>query len=84
MATLEIDGQIEEVPDGGAILDACYDLGVPFSCQAGECATCVIDILEGLDNLEPHNSAERGMGLTPAQRLACQARIRTGHVRAAW
>lgn len=84
MATIEIDGEVEEVADGGPILDACYNLGVPFGCQAGECATCVIEVAEGMENLEPPNDAERGMGLAPGQRLACQARVRAGHVRLRW
>lgn len=84
MASIEIDGEVETLRDGDPILDACYGLGVPFGCQAGECATCVVEVAEGMENLEPPNHAEQAMGLAPHQRLACQARIKSGHVRLRW
>jgi ferredoxin len=44
----------------------------------------VVEVAEGMENLEAPNHAERAMGLAPHQRLACQARIRSGHVRLRW
>lgn len=84
MAVIEIDGHEMDVPDGAPILQACEILGVPFSCQAGECATCVITVKEGMDNLEERNEAELNMGLRPNERLACQAIIMSGRVVATW
>lgn len=80
MATIVIEGAQREVPDGAHILDACEDLGVPFGCQAGECATCLVTVLEGAENLAPKNYAEELMRLRPSERLACQAKILHGRV----
>lgn len=80
MATIIIDGESKEVPDGSAIMDACEDLGVPFGCRAGQCALCTITIVEGQENLAEKTQAELDMGLEDNQRLACQAVINTGTV----
>jgi len=80
MAIVVIDGESIEVPDGSPILEACEDLGVPFGCQAGECATCVILIQDGMENLEERSAPEVIMGLRDNERLACQTRIRSGTV----
>lgn len=80
MAILSIDGMEREVPDGAHILDACEDLGVPFGCQAGECATCLVTVLEGAENLAPKNYTEETMRLRPNERLACQTKILHGRV----
>lgn len=84
MAKVIVDGASRDVPDGGPILEACEALGVPFGCRGGECATCVIVIKEGMENLEPRNSQEQAMELEDDERLACQARIRSGTVAASW
>ena len=84
MAKITIDGQTRELPDGAPILDTCELLGVPFGCQAGQCATCVIRVQQGMENLEPMNGAELEMGLGKGERLACQARIKAGEVVATW
>lgn len=80
MATLIIQGRAEEIPDGAPIMDACESLGVRFGCRGGQCAECLITILEGKENVEPPNVLETWMNLEPDQRLACQARIRSGTV----
>ncbi len=80
MATIIIDGEEREVPDGSPIMDACDDLGVPFGCRVGQCGMCTITISEGLENLEPLNDCEVEMGLEDNQRLACQAIVRSGTV----
>lgn len=80
MAVISIDGMERTVDDGGAILDACEDLGVPFGCQAGECATCLVTVLEGGENLAPKTYPEQTIGLRGNERLACQTRILGGRV----
>jgi len=80
MAEIVIDGNARTVPDGGAILDACEDLGVPFGCQAGECATCLVTVREGAEHLAPKNYTEQLMGLRDHERLACQTKILGGRV----
>ncbi|HDP34556.1 MAG TPA: (2Fe-2S)-binding protein [Candidatus Hydrogenedentes bacterium] len=78
MATIIIDGQQKEIPDGSPIMDACEDLGVPMGCRAGQCGICMITVREGLENLDPKTGEEQDMGLEDNQRLACQAVIRSG------
>lgn len=80
MALIVIDGMEREVPDGAAILDACEELGVPFGCQAGECATCLVTVREGGEHLAPKNYTEQLMGLRDKERLACQTKILRGRV----
>lgn len=80
MATIVIEGAQRDVPDGSPILDACEDLGVPFGCQAGDCATCLVTVLEGAENLAPRSYPEELMRLRPTERLACQTRILHGRV----
>ncbi|MFA7692141.1 MAG: (2Fe-2S)-binding protein [Candidatus Hydrogenedentes bacterium] len=80
MATIIIDGETREVPDGTSIMDACEDLGVMFVCRAGICGTCVITVTEGMENLEPKTEEEENMDLSDDQRLACQAIIKSGTV----
>jgi len=37
-------------PDGGSLADLCddHEAPIPFSCRSASCATCHIEILEGL------------------------------------
>jgi len=84
MATIIIDGEEKQVADGSPIMDACDDLGVPFACRVGICGTCVITILEGMENLAPKTQGEEDMGLADDQRLACQAVINSGTVVASY
>jgi 2Fe-2S ferredoxin len=74
-----------DVPDGGRLLDTCDEHGapIPFSCRGASCGTCRIDVLEGIDELEPAADEELDIldifGDSPrARRLACQARMRPG------
>jgi len=84
VARIVIDGEALDVPDNAPIREACEDLGVPFGCKQGQCATCVIEIQEGMDNLSAKNEPEVAMGLQEHERLACQARIKSGTVIATW
>lgn len=84
MGVLFVDGKSREVPDGDAIMPFAEDLGVPFGCTEGICATCVIIVEEGMDNLMPMTNAERAMGLGKNERLACQAHLREGLVKVTW
>ncbi len=77
-------GKEQELPDGAPIIHACEQLGVPFGCRAGQCGTCIITIENGMENLEPKNHLEMDMGLMDNQRLACQARIRSGTIHISW
>lgn len=84
MPRITIDGKFKDLEEGEPILTACEALGVPFGCQAGSCGTCVIVVESGMENLHAMNPLEEDMGLRHNERLACQARIRTGEVAASW
>ncbi|MEK6817463.1 MAG: 2Fe-2S iron-sulfur cluster binding domain-containing protein, partial [Nanoarchaeota archaeon] len=59
-----------EIKDGEQIKDACEKLGVPFSCAEGICGTCMIDIIEGQENLSELTQEEKDMGMNKTRRLA--------------
>lgn len=85
MATLMFDqsGEEVELPDNSPIAECCEEAGVPFACTEGVCGTCVIEIKEGKENLsKPTKEEEDFLGEgTCHERLACQCRIKSGHVR---
>ena len=81
MATLKTDSKQVEVPDGFPIREAAEDLGVPFGCRSGLCGTCMIDIIEGEDNLSELTQEEKDMGMNKTKRLACQCKIKSGFVK---
>lgn len=55
-------------------------LGVPFGCKNAQCATCVVRITKGKNNLSPMEEQEREtlsmLGPIDDCRLACQCKIR--------
>lgn len=76
-----------EVPDGTRLQEAIDQAGadIPFGCREGECATCIIDVLDGMENLGERNENEQ---LTLMEdeiergiRLACQCRVASGTVK---
>lgn len=84
MATLCYHNQETEVtlPDDSRIAEACEEAGVPFACTEGVCGTCVIEVVEGKENLTPPTQEERDFlgDDVGCERLACQCRIRHGRV----
>jgi ferredoxin len=73
-----------DAPEGGDLLDLCDQIlaPVPFSCRSASCATCQIEIVEGVQLLEPPAREETELlellGRRAEIRLACQARVRAG------
>ncbi len=67
-----------------ALLDVCDEAGAPvaFSCRDGNCATCRVEVLAGIELLEPARAEEREvlgrLAAAANQRLACQAVVRAG------
>jgi ferredoxin len=56
---------------------------VPFACTEGVCGTCVIEVIEGKENLSDPTQEEKdflGDG-TCDERLACQCKIKSGIVK---
>jgi len=72
-----------EVKDGDPIAEACEEAGVPFACSEGVCGTCVIEIVEGHENLSGLTLEEKDFLGDDAgdERLACQCRILEGTVK---
>ena len=85
MAKLIFDDTKEEVEveDGASIQEECEELGVPFACTEGICGTCVIEIVEGGENLtEPTQEELDFLGDDcENERLACQCKIKSGVVK---
>mgnify|MGYP001577588822 CR=1 FL=1 len=69
------------VKDKDYLKDACEKLGVPFSCAEGICGTCMIDIVDGQENLSELTQEEKDMGMNKTRRLACQCKIKSGAVK---
>ena len=74
-------GREVSVADGAEMWDACENLGVKFSCRNGLCGTCMIDVLEGEENLSPLTEAEKLLKRDSKNRLACQCQIKSGEVK---
>lgn len=71
-----------EVEDGSALHEICEEAGVPFACTEGVCGTCVIEIVEGMENLSPFTEEEKDfLGEQEKERLACQCKLKGGCVK---
>ncbi len=81
MAIVECNDEKIEVQNGNSIKDACMELGVPFACENGVCATCTVEIVEGAKNLDELGKREIEMDKDKVHRLACQAKIKQGTVK---
>ena len=78
------NGDRYEVEDGSRIEDACEEAGVPFACSGGICGTCIVEVLEGMENLSDPTQAEIdfiGEQGVKKERMACQCRIKSGTVK---
>lgn len=84
MAKLKFDntGDEVEIEDGEKIAEFCEEAGVPFACTEGVCGTCVIEVVDGHENLSEVTQEETDfLGEdTCGERLACQCRIKQGNV----
>ncbi|MEY4505101.1 MAG: hypothetical protein RL154_1398 [Pseudomonadota bacterium] len=56
--------------------------GLPFGCRDGECGTCVVEVLAGMEFLNEKTEKEikvlaavEAIDLKPNMRLACQLKI---------
>lgn len=71
-----------EIPNGSPIKEACEQQGIPFACSEGVCGSCIIEIVEGMNNLTPFTQAEKDfLGEMQNERLACQCKIKSGEVK---
>ena len=78
----EPTGEEREINDNSALQEACEEAGVPFACTEGVCGTCVIEIVDGMNNLSPITQEEKDfLGEQETERLACQCKIAGGCVK---
>lgn len=78
------DNQDVQVPDGSQLEVLDGKSSVLFACKTGTCASCKVNVLEGMENLEEPNELEKE-GLEnfkeePNDRLMCQCKIKSGKI----
>ena len=80
---LENTGDEEELVDGSEIKDVCEQkFEIPFECKDGKCGTCMIELVDGGENLSEKNESENNMFPgDDSLRLACQCKIKQGIVK---
>ena len=69
-----------EIPDGENIKKACRELNVPFGCESGVCGSCMVEIVDGEENLSELTEEEENLARDKKHRLACQCEIDSGEV----
>lgn len=75
-----------EIADGSRLQDAIDTSGadIPFGCREGNCATCMIEVIDGGENLNAPTSNEQITLLEEELemniRLACQCKVSGGEV----
>jgi ferredoxin len=74
-------GKSIKIKEGEKIREAVEKLGVPFGCEDGICGTCMIDIIEGENNLSELTEQEKDLMRDKKHRLACQCKIKKGEVK---
>jgi len=75
-------GEEKELPEGECLHEICEEAGVPFACTEGVCGTCVIEVVEGMDNLSDFTQEEKDfLGDQDRERLACQCKMKGGCVK---
>ena len=82
----ETDNFTVEASDNSAISDVAdeKDASLPFGCREGQCGTCRVIVIEGMENLNDIENEEKlildeeelGQGF----RLGCQLIIKSGRV----
>jgi ferredoxin len=81
--TLTFKGQtqVHELRRGLGLqaLAAKAETPLEFSCREADCAICIVQVLEGAENLSPTTPREKdflqAMAAEPNERLACQCRV---------
>lgn len=69
------------VPRGTRIVEIAEKVGasIPFGCKENDCGDCMVEVLQGEDNLSPPSALEQELlkvkFAKPHSRLACQAMV---------
>jgi ferredoxin len=80
MAVLKTATAQADVNDGELTQEAAKELGVTFGCRKGVCGACVVEVLEGMENLSAKSGNEEGFDLRANDRMMCQCSITSGSV----
>lgn len=89
MATVHFAGSDNferEFPDGTTLQKAIDSAGadIMFGCREGSCATCMIEVLSGRENMNPPTDEEKTTlledELANGVRLACQSKVLRGRI----
>jgi len=70
-----------EVEDGSEMKVIEEEFSVPFACKDGQCGTCQMEVIEGMENLTDKTEAEEEFGVEDPTRFACQCKIKEGVVK---
>ena len=77
--TFKTDNITVDVPAGTRLFEVAdqVEASLPFGCRDGLCGTCIMIVLEGIENLQPMSDDERETlendEADENQRLGCQA-----------
>ena len=80
MAVLKNGSSEVSVNDGERVQEAATELGVTFGCRKGVCGACVVEVLEGMENLSAKGEAENEFSMRDSDRMMCQCSITGGEV----
>lgn len=78
--TFKDDDLTVEAEHGANLRDVAQAEGssIPFGCEQGICGTCLVNVVQGDENLSDVEDQEKetlsAMGAEPGQRLTCQCR----------
>lgn len=79
--------KVVEVPDGSLLVELDGKTNLLFACREGVCTTCLVDVVEGKENLEEPGEIESMTlstlppGTAKNPRLMCVSRIKGGEVK---
>lgn len=74
-------GTTVSVPRGTRIVEVAEKVGasIPFDCKENDCGDCMIEVLQGAENLSSPSALEiellKQKFAKPGNRLACQAMV---------
>jgi len=76
-----VTGEVCEVDYDDTLVDATfrYELPIRYRCERAVCTTCLVEVIEGLENLSPMEDREKqtltAIKAKPNWRLGCQLSI---------
>lgn len=80
MATLHINGEIREIPEGTPFYKIAEEMGIIFGCREGICEVCRVKVVKGEEHLNEITQNEKDMGVSRPHRLCCQMIATSGDI----